>query len=401
MSHKPDYYDIGELRLFPAEPYLTVRATGAEIAPSPKHRSFLLALVRRYPEAVSYRELWSEVWRTGQPMTEDDRAKIQTTKGQLNAWLKSNKIESLLIASRPGEGYRLATEVVPGWFEDKPEEDESKVEAKAFDNKPELSQTEEPTGERPDNAVIDDWKELAFSNPIFLAAAALVYGILFQIAAFMEIAYDFDIYGERAVFGGLILMLVNIAAVFAAAGLMSYRLFYGKAGFLWAASILLAAGVLSVVIAYWFIPVQSVTMAKIQTQPALIAYGKNALLYFFPLGAMSILLPLYTVNAKRLLEERIINNLPFDFIFIKPRSLIIGCLLLIVFSFLTTNYLLDNLNSEGRHYPLYTALIFLRMFFCFGLAAGSSAWYYAKIENSNAVESSTFFDDRYGSADDG
>lgn len=382
MREKPDYYDIGEIRLFPAEPYIKVSDKALELTPSPKHKSFLLALVRKYPLAVSYEELWIDVWRSKHKMTEDDRAKIQTTKGQLAAWLKSNHIESVLIVPRPGEGYGLDTEVVPGWFDEpkKPEQDKPQGEPEKTAMETVLPEIKEEIGEGFEKAKIEHWDELILADLSFLTAVAAGYGVLFLIATLLEIAYDFDLYGERAIFGGLISMAINISGIFAAAALMCRRLFRGKTGLWPAAVVLLAAAVFSIFIAYWFMPVHPVTEAEFQTQPALIAYGKNALLYFFPLGVMSILLPLYTVNAKRLFEEQIIDRMPLDFIFIRPGWLIAACLFLLIFSFAAINYLLDRLNPENRHYPLYAALIFLRMFVYFGLAAGSQAWYYAKVE---------------------
>jgi hypothetical protein len=175
-------------------------------------------------------------------------------------------------------------------------------------------------------------------------------------------------------------MLANIAAIFTASGLMNYRLYYGNAGLLPATIILLAASLFSILISQQFLPIQPVTKAEFQTQPALIAYWKNALLYFFPLGIMFVLLPLYTVNTKRLIEIQIINEMPSDFIFIKPGWLLLICLCLMFFSFAATNYLMDRLNTESSHYPLYTGLILLRMFIYFGLAVSATAWYYAKIK---------------------
>jgi DNA-binding winged helix-turn-helix (wHTH) protein len=388
MRDKPDYYDVEELRLFLVETHMEIRTPGSEVREltlSPMHRGFLLALTRKYPDVISYQELWKDVWRSKYEMTVDDRAKIQTTKGQLINWLKSNNITSLTIKSQPGQGYCLSNEVIPGYFDDDQKEiniDELSIEAENTNDEAPLQQLNELTSEKSNKGKIDGWKELVFSNSIYIISVALCYGVLFQITLFLEIAYGFDIYGGQAVFGGLILLFVNIAAFLTASSLMSYRLYNGKAGLLPAAGIMLAAILLSIVISERFLPIQSVTKAVFQTQPALIAFWKNALIYFFPLIVVFVLLPLYTINAKRLIELQIIREMPFDFIFIKPKWLLIICLCIMFFSFATTNYFLDHLNSESVYYPLFVAFILLRAFIYFGIAFSSLAWYQVKFREN-------------------
>lgn len=349
----PDYYDVEELRIFSVGKHIEVRTTGKEISPSPMHHSFLLALISKYPQVVTYEELWKDVWRHKYEINEEGRAKIQTTKGQMIAWLKTNNVVSLVIESEPGMGYRLNNVVKPGWFAG--------------------------------DGTVGSWKELLFSNIFYIIAVALAYGILFQITEIMEVAYQLDIYGGPAIFGGVTLMLVNFAAILAACSSIVYRLYHGKSGLLQAIGIVFAAVIISILISGQVLPIQPITEAKFQTQPALIAFWKNALVYFFPLCVIFVLLPFYSVNVRWLMELKILKATPSDFIFIEPKWLLIICSVVLIISYVSTNYLLDQLNSDDRYHHVFVGFIFLRMFISFSLALGSLAWYYAKVTKRREI----------------
>ena len=184
------------------------------------------------------------------------------------------------------------------------------------------------------------------------------------------------------------MLILNGAAIATAQILIICRLIIGKTGLLPAGGILFAAALFSVGYASTFIPIESLTEAEYQTQPALIAFGKNAFLYFLPLGFVYGLLPFYKVIAHRLKEAKIISKLPSDIVPIKTLWLAITCAGTLVYSFFTTNYMLDRLNSSNEWHALFVSLIFLRTAVYFGLALSVVCWhhiYATRHKSVNAV----------------
>lgn len=376
MRDKPNYYDFNGIRLFSVQTHIEILDTGKEHTPSPIHRGFLLALVKKAPDVASYEELWRDVWRSKNDMSDTDLRNIQTTKGNLTNWLKGIDVKDSLIDAEPGKGYRLNCEVVLGWFENEPEEPVQKIPETAKEIPAETGVVNEIIVE----SKFENWQEILNFHKSYIISASVFYGLLFLIAAIMEIAYKFDVYGKRAIAWGLLLMLINSVAVLSACGMISYRLYFQKNGFLSATRILLGAVLISILLSTQFLPFQPVTEAGLNTQPAIVAFGKNALVYFLPLGIAFLLLPFYVVIARRLIESRIVKNMPSDMFSIEPKWLLIICLSMAVVSYISTNYLLDKLNTESDYHSLFVGLIILRFVVCFGLGLTSVAWYHTQFK---------------------
>lgn len=376
MRDKPDYYDFNGIRLFSAESHIEVLATGKEHTPSQTHRGFLLALAKKAPDIVSYEELWRDVWRSKNDMSDTDLRNIQTTKGNLTGWLKGIGVKNLVIDAEPGKGYRLNCEVIAGWMESETEDPIREIPGIAEQVPPQTDAVDEINSENK----FENWQQILNFHKSYIIPASIFYGLLFLIAAIMEIAYKFDVYGEGAIIWGLLLMLVNSVAVISACGLISYRLCFQKNGFLHAAGILLGAVLISILLSAQFLPFQPVTEAGLNTQPAVIAFGKNALAYFLPLGIAFLLLPFYVVITRRLIESGIIEEMPSDMLSVEPKWLLIICLCMAVVSYISTNYLLDKLNTESDYHALFIGLIILRFVVYFGLGLSSLAWYHRQIK---------------------
>jgi hypothetical protein len=54
-----------------------------------------------------------------------------------------------------------------------------------------------------------------------------------------------------------------------------------------------------------------------------------------------------------------------------------------VFSLLTTNHLLDRLESESDYHALFAGLLLLRFVVYFGLGLGLLVWYYIQLNREN------------------
>jgi hypothetical protein len=385
MRDKPDYYEFDGMRLFLSETYIKVLATGKDHIPSQTHRGFLLALARKAPDVVTYKGLWKKVWRSNFEMSDTDLRNIQTTKGNLIGWLKSIGVKPHIYAE-PGKGYRLNCEVVPGWLENK----QDRLLHENLD-----SQSEPPDLEKSidqsrinvndeiiENRKIENWQQILTLHIAYVIPISVFYGTLFLIAVLMEVAYEFDVYGNTAISWGLLLMLINCLAFSAACGIISYRLLHKKNAFLVAATILFGAVLISILLSVQFLPFRPITQAAYQTQPAFIAFGKNALAYFLPLGIIFLLIPFYSVIGRRLIEWKVIEKIPSDTIFVKPRWLLVICAGAVIYSALTTNYMLDKLNAQNKFHTLFVGMIILRFSVYFGLALSSLAWYYTQVKKN-------------------
>jgi hypothetical protein len=371
MRDKPDYYDFDGIRLFLTENYIEHLASGKTFTPSINHRQFLLVLARNAPDVVSYEKLWKEVW---QLENFDDSAlkNIRETKRQLVIFLKNNGVENPSIVAE--RGYRLSCEVLPGY---------------EYSSDPLFQKNGETKGEIPQKDGIDEvkhkigsWKHNLTSNTAYIIPLSIFYGFLFLVASILEVAYEFDTYGKAATIWGTIFTLINGAAFFLACGIVSYRLYYKRNAFLIAVGILLGAVLISILLSTQFLPFRPVTQANYQTQPSFIAFGKNALVYFFSLAVLFLLLPFYTITSRRLIKQKIIEKMPSDIIFIKPQRLLIVCIGEIVFSALTTNYMLDKLDAQSIFHTLFVGMIVLRFVVYFGLALSSLAWYHTQIKKN-------------------
>jgi len=370
MSDKPDYYDFDGIRLFLTENYIEHLATGKTFTPSINHRQFLLVLARNAPDVVRYEKLWKEVWQSD---NFDDYAlkNIRETKRQLVIFLKNNGVENPgIVADR---GYRLSCEVIPG-YERSENFPESETSGREIKETPRIDEVKHK---------IKGWRENLTANAVYIIPVSVFYGFLFLIASVLEVAYEFDTYGKHAAIGGLILSVINCAAFFSACGFVGYRLFCKRNAFLLAVAILLGAVLISILISVQFLPFRPITQAAYQTQPAFIAFGKNALAYFFSLAVIFLLLPFYVVFAKQLLEQKIIEKMPSDTVFFKPQWLLIVCAGAVIYSALTTNYMLDKLNAESQFHSLFVGLIVLRFVVYFGLALSSLAWYYTQVKKNH------------------
>jgi len=199
----------------------------------------------------------------------------------------------------------------------------------------------------------------------------------------LEAAYQFNVYGASSLWFGFWAATVNGIALSSVLSLASLRLRKSKSGGMFVGSIILLAGVaMSVWLASLCLPSSPVTLAQFQSEPALAAFFKNTIVYFLPLACFFVLMPFYTVSVRELMNQGKLAFEPFDMIQVRPDSLIIICLLAVVYSLLTTFYMLDRLQI-GPYHNLFVTLIVLRFIVYFGLGIGSLLWYRKMLGGSN------------------
>lgn len=352
MREKPDYYDFDGLRLFVTDNHLVNLKTGAEFTPSNIHRQFLLVLARNAPKVISYEQLLVEVWRSDS-LDHYSLRKIRETKRQLVRFLQNCGVPEPSIVT--DHGYGLNCPVTSGY--------ESGISGQSSN---EVEKVIDP----------DSWKNIFRAHIAYVLTVSICYGLLYLIAAVMEAAYEFETSGQLALQLGLISTLLNGVTFLVASMVICIRISAGKRGFLLGIGILFLAVAITILISAQYMPFRPVTRATFQTQPAFIAFGKNALVYFLPFAVVFLLLPFYIVSAKRSMRSGMISKLPFDSVLVKPRWLFVLAITTLIFSGVTTNYMLDRLRAEHIHHSLFVGMVLLRFVVLFSLAIGASIWYY-------------------------
>ena len=342
MLENGDYFEFRGLRFLPHTGVLKVAENGKEISLSETQRRFLLALLEKAGELVSYEDLRQQVWPHETSLDRRVQHTIHVTKRNLVTVLEGYGVAGDFIEPAPGKGYRV---VAPVNFI------------------------------RPSSPI----EVRQVGHRTFVGVVSALYGFLFWIALMLEVAYKFNQYGRTAIWLGLLMWFFNSLACSAACALAAKRLREKRGdGLFMGLSILLLGVVGACGIAVWFLPGVPITESTFQAQPALAAFVKNALVYFLPLAVFFLLSPFYFVVAAELKAQKIISAVPMDVIFIRPRVLLIIALGAILYSLITTFYMLDRL-QPGPYHGLFVSLIFVRFLVFFGLAVGSTLWYKAAL----------------------
>lgn len=314
----------------------------------------LLLLVENAGRTVEKGEFFERVWPDTFVADNNLTNAITLVRKALGDKTKS----PTFIETQPGRGYRFVAPVVI--------EEQSKIET--------TRSSEKGLVESGSNSSAWSWRNVrSISNHLsYVMCVSGIYGLLFWIALFLEIAYQFDRYGEGVLWAGVPIFLwiwgTSLLGLVWSERLAKKRhrfsLHIGLLSFIGGACVAYVAGA-------YFLPVEPITAAdNIRTQPAYAAYFKNVFIYFLPLAVFFILIPFHHVSA---------NNNP-DIpdkqvsISIAP-NVLLGILgLAIVYSLVSTFYLLDNLSSSPYH-GLFTTLVFFRFFIYFGLSLLCLLWY--------------------------
>ncbi len=209
---------------------------------------------------------------------------------------------------------------------------------------------------------------------IYALLASLCYGILFSIGILTECAYRFDDYGWTVSKVTPLVFLLGFSSLFS--GLVVADYFLGDGMMLAFAAglfLLIVGGLMAALMASTVLPNNPVTAARFQTQPALAAFMKNIFLYFISTYSIFILLIYCLIFS----QDEFAMSVGFPLAF--------GVLLLVIvlISYISTNYLSDNLltKKEGvqyKYHGLFGSLLVLRAVFCFIAPFGSVVFYLIK-----------------------
>jgi DNA-binding winged helix-turn-helix (wHTH) protein len=358
------YFEFCGLHFLPNTGVVKIPQSGAEISLTETQRRFLVVLLENAGEVVSYENLREQVWPHETKLDRRLQHTIHVTKRGLLTELERYGVKADFIEAAPGNGYRLATEVKIKW----------------------LGMAEDTGNANVMPAeVIQSGSRFLNGHLTFAEITSALYGFLFWIALILEVAYEFQRYGAFALRVGFLIWILNSCALLAALALAYKRLRERKGDGLFAGLSILTLGVIVACgLASWCLPNVPITSSTLQAQPALAAFMKNALVYFAPLAVFYLLCPFYFVVAAELKTEALIATVPMDVIFVRPRILLMISLAAILYSLISSFYMLDHL-LPGTYHGFFVSLIFMRFLIYFGLAVGSTLWYRASLTGPNSA----------------
>jgi DNA-binding winged helix-turn-helix (wHTH) protein len=365
MNERSDqfFFEFEGLRLYPEQQLLVSLQDNKKYDLRKKVCEFLVALLRKPNDLVSYQELRDQVW----PEVRDvDAAKgtMRETKRSLDQLLGDiTKTRRTLIDTVSGKGYMLNAQVIS-----------------SLDGAESVSNSITPP--------IIPAPPSPHKVPLALILlASTTYGLMYVDALLLEIAFQWNNYGEKALWYSP-LVFGWIAATSITALLLDWRLTqHGKSfGLVLSTGIVaLSAGVIYVSLLP-FLPNGPITQSALHASTAEAAYLKNVGFFFLPLTIAFLLIPFHTVSVLRR-EVRFGNCHRILDAFSHPQRVTSGIGLLIsvrllglvlfvagITSLSLTYRLFDNL-EVSQYSNLFQNLAIFRLILYFGFGGGCLAWY--------------------------
>lgn len=375
-------YDFDGLRFYCQESKIVCLETNKEVCLRQSVNEFLLAMLERPGETITYGEFCNSVtaWTIYKDVSQVIRT-IHVTKGELLKNLKVLRQDFNLLEAVPAKGYRIIGSVSQIFADT----ESLPAKEKHFKVKGINNQTDENISEEKFFGV--HWRQIFF--------ASANYAALYVVALFLEIAYEFEAFKNTAfkiafpIF--LWICLTSVAALFIGA---RYSKRSVLTGFISAATIFFCAALALNFSLAAFLPEYPLTKANFQTYPAQAAYLKNVF-YFLGAGIFLIALPFVVttwmenklaenfrepVSMSRVRYRRLLMT---NLVALSPVFLLAMTIIALCVSLVMTGHLLDNLQPHPNQ-NLFIELVIWRWFLYFALAAECLIWYRTKINSLRA-----------------
>lgn len=396
-------YEFGPFLL---DPDRDVLLKGGEPVPlPPKAFALLLAIVRAGGHTVTKEEILREVW----PDTAVEEQNVGQNVLLVRRALGDKAGRPTYVLTVPRRGYRFVAEV-----REKHPDKAAPVSAAAGDGStptPDTAQTEPPetgpagearlygAGPAGFTPALGGWRAVERASAAFgghccfaLASCAL-YAVLYVIALFVEVAYEFERYGTSAAKVAPLIFLWMLGTSLVGLGAGGRLAQEGRGGGLAVSvSTYALAGLLLYVALGWLLPNAPITKARFQTYPAHGAYLKSVY-YFLPLAAVFIIVPYHFVIATRrearvggrrltlaLLTGRRLAAAPAGAVYVRGRWLGIALAAAAVAAVVATAHLIENL-APGEHTAFFTQLVQWRLAIYFALGLTCLVWYSQALED--------------------
>jgi DNA-binding winged helix-turn-helix (wHTH) protein len=360
MTPSPKKYAFGNFELDVAEQTLLLNGKVVPLVDKPFQ--ILCLLVERAGKTITKDDIFTRVW----PGTFVAENNLTVAMSNLRDALADDAKAPIFIETIRGRGYRfIANVTITDSVEDVP------VGNRQVSSLPPT----EPGNEQ--SSLGQRTQFLSGNHTVFIVACGFAVGLLFATALLLEVSYEFERYGRRALWLSLPTFGFVAAGLIAILIWLEKRTRQEKAGALLFGIVLFTAiCVLSWLILVPFLPAISITRADgIQTQPASVAFLKNALIYFWPLVVFFVLIPLSLVvklegNVLRRREISLLKTTMFAYMAVG----ITFWLIALIYSLISTFYLLDRLSNQGGR-VYFEQFVWTRFWLWFVLSFACLTWF--------------------------
>ncbi|HZI48333.1 MAG TPA: transcriptional regulator [Pyrinomonadaceae bacterium] len=366
----------------------TLSKDGEEVPLAPKAFAVLLVLVRHAGSVVKKDEIIREVWP-------DVFVEEQNLFLNIHAARKAvgdDTDNPTYIATVARRGYRFVAPVV---LRDRaacgpvPEEvtpaSQLEIPAATSTTTDEDSAT---TGAFAQGTTSLKWFRSALAEDgWFLLTSCTLYALLYAIALFVEVAYQFNSHAASAIkvapFVFLWVWITSMAGLIACRILTSTGRRYSLA---LSIALFVASGVILYVSMASILPNVQITKALFYTYPAYGAYLKS-MSHFFSLAVIFLVVPYQFVIAartqirsgsayqiRRLLSDEEFGTAPEGTVFLKVQWLCVMLTIAAIASIIATAHLMDNL-VPNEYTSMFTQLVEWRMVLYFSLGVICLLWY--------------------------
>ena len=384
----------------------TLVRDGRDISLAPKAFAVLLILVRNAGRTVKKDEIIQEVW----PDVFVEEQNVSLNIYSLRKAVGDDADNPTYIATVARRGYRFVAPVV------KKDRITSLPVAEQVTSAMHLEVPAIPTAQAPveaNSSVAGAFCQSTISLRLlrsalaedgwFLLTSCTLYALLYAIALFVEVAYQFNSYAASAVrVAPFVFLWVWTTSI---AGLLACRVLTltGRAYSLpLAISLFVVSGVVLYVWLGWVLPNVPITKALFHTYPAHGAYLKS-ISHFFSLAVIFLVVPYHFVIAARtqirsgsasqirkLLTGERFGTAPEGTVFLRLKWLGVMLTIAAVASIVATAHLMDNLVST-EYTSMFTQLIQWRLVLYFSLGVICLLWYSRSL---NAIKIASMETDR-------
>jgi DNA-binding winged helix-turn-helix (wHTH) protein len=368
-SSKPFFFEFEGLRLYPEQQTIVRLHDDRRYELRKKVCDFLLALLRKPNEIVTYEELRDQVWPEFRDVEAAKRT-MRETKRSLDQLLGDiTKKPKALIDTVSGKGYILNGRVTSSVDAALPASDV---------RQPSITPSSPALPKLP-------------LRQIVLASAA--YGLMYVDALLLEIAYQWNMYGQQALrLSPAVFCWVSATLIIAL--LLDWRFTQRGKSF----GLVVSTGVVGISAALIyvgllpFLPEGPVTQTVFQASTGQAAYLKNIGFYFLPLAIAFLVIPFHTISVlSRELHrggcDRVRDALSNSDRTASGIGLIVPVRLLglvlfaaAITSLALTYRLFDNL-EVGPYLNWFSILAIVRVLLYFGFGAECLVWYSLNLSN--------------------
>jgi len=275
-------YEFGPFLLNAAEHLLITNGTPVSLPP----RAFdlLVVLVENNGSLVTKDDLLEIVWQ-GVSVEEGN---IPYNVSLVRKALGDNAAAPRYVATVSKLGYRFIAPV--------------KRPTESLNSPPAIKTEIETNGSYVEDATLDPTSGRLLSSPLrnhvwHLLAVSVLYALYYSVAFMLEVAYQYETYGTRALsITPLIFLWVMGTSLVGLGGGLRRTSRGSTSGILFSLSVFIGAGLILYLVSGLFLPDYAITQASFQTYPAKGAFLKSVY-YVLPLVVLFVVLPFHLIVA--------------------------------------------------------------------------------------------------------